>query len=310
MKPQSHPVSIPFSITSDAEDYLRDRLNGMPPEAHPVLVMTMCQTDGLKPTRWCYKGQSFILGDCDTTADCTEFELLGRPITIETDALKQLSGRTLGLRRVNASRGIINTPRYVLVLDSTSQSPDRCFATGVSPEQIKRALSITALTILGGFTGMGVIWLVSAGVVSLLKIPLERFSPLTFPLFVTGWILGAFISYLFFRPMFKTTGRPQFAQEQIQKKYLGYGGLALRVNYYVFLGIPILLTGIGIFILMPFAHTVGEKTGLVFSAVMVVFTPCMYFCDRLPSRLVLSLGVLGWMLTAALGYWYFTTHGP
>lgn len=314
MKTESHPVSVPFSITPDAEDYLRDRLNGMPSKAHPVLMMTMYQSDGLNPPRWCYEGRSFILGYFDSTekaeVDYTESELLGRRVAVESSALKQLSGRTLKLCRVASSRGLMNISRYVLVADSNPEEPDPRFEMHATPEQTKRVLSIVTLTILGGFTGMGVIWIVSAKVVSILKIPFEQFLPLTFPLFAAGWIIGAIISFVFFRSVFKTTGRTKFAQEKQQIKYLGYSGLGVQMNWWIFLGIPILLTGILVFVFWPFARTAGEKSGLVFGAIMVIFTASMYFCDRLPRRLVLRLGVLGWALAFALGYWYFKTHGP
>src|SRR5580658_2969314 len=111
MNRESNLASIPFSIAPDAEDYLRNRLNEMPSEAHPVLMMTMSQTDGLNPPRWCYEGQSFIIAHFDTSekpdVEYTESELFGRRVAIESSALKQLSGRSLGLRRVASNRGLM-----------------------------------------------------------------------------------------------------------------------------------------------------------------------------------------------------------
>ena len=78
----------------------------------------------------------------------------------------------------------------------------------------KHLCSIAAMTILGGFTGMGVIWIVSGIAISMLKIPSKKLLPLTFPLFVIGWIVGAIISFVFFRSLLKTSGRTKFSQEQ------------------------------------------------------------------------------------------------
>jgi hypothetical protein len=307
MKRESHLASIPFSITPDAEDYLRNRLSEMPDEAHPVLMMTECQSDGLNPPRWRYEGKSFILGyfAADQNSDVTysECELLGRPVAIESKALTHLSGQTLSLRRVGASRGLMKVSRYVLVSDLAPSSTD-------SPQQTRRIFSIAALTILGGFTGMGVIWIVSATVASILKISFERLFSVILPLFVIGWTAGAIISFYFFKSVFKTTGRTKFAQEQTQRKYLGYGGLDAVMNWWTFLGIPVPLTGILIFAIEPFARSVGEKSGIAVGAVVVMFAASIYICDKLPQRLVFRLGILGWVLTFAFGFWYFKTHGP
>jgi hypothetical protein len=142
MNREPNPTSIPFSITPDAEDYLRNRLNEMPPQAHTVMMMTMSQTDGLNPPRWRYEGQSFIIAYFDTDekmdVEYTESELLGRRVAIESNALKQLSGRTLCLRRVASSRGLMKVKRYVLVADSVPELPSPHLEAGVSPEQTKR----------------------------------------------------------------------------------------------------------------------------------------------------------------------------
>ncbi len=157
-------------------------------------MMTMCQTDGLNPPRWRYKGRSFIIGFSDTNekveleyADC---ELLGRRVGIESSALKQLAGQTLDLRRVGSARGLMKMPRYVLVANLAPESPAPGFEMNASAEQARRVLSIAALTILGGFTGMGMVWIASALTVSLLRIPFERLFSIMFPLFVLGWIAG------------------------------------------------------------------------------------------------------------------------
>lgn len=307
MKQKSHIAPIEFSITPDAEDYLLNRLNEMPAQAHPVLMMAEGQTDGLNPPRWHYEGTSFILGYLEDSKNSqgaySERELLGRHVAIESSALKQLSGRTLSLRRVAASRGLMKISRYVLVTDLTPAPTD-------SSEQTKRAFLIAALTVLGGFTGMGVTWVVSALIVSMLNIPFEKLYSVMFPLFLIGWIAGAIISFYFFKFVFKTSGRTKFVQEQKQKKYLGYGGLDAELNWWIFLGIPVPLTGILIFAIEPLARTVGEKSGIAVGAIVVMFAATMYFCDKLPQRLVFRLGILGWVSTFALGFWYFKTYGP
>ena len=309
MKSKSPPASIPFSITPEAEDYLRDRLKSLPSGAHAVLLMTMCQTDGLNPPRWTYEGQSFIFtfyldSDEKTDLDSTEHELFGHQVAIESNALKQLSGRTLDLRSVAASRGLVNVSRYVLTTDSNSGQIE------ANANKSKITPSTIALTILGGFTGMGVAWLSSSMVVILFKISFEKILPLTFPVFAAGWIAGAIISFFFFKSVFKTNGRTRFAQQRVQQKYFGYTGPGADLDLWIFLGLPIPAAGILIFALEPFARTVGGKSAIIGVAIVLVFGVSMYFGDRLRRRWIRPLGFLGWALTFALGYWYFKTYGP
>jgi hypothetical protein len=53
-----------------------------------------------------------------------------------------------------------------------------------------------------------------------------------------------------------------------------------------------------------------RKSGIAVGVIVVMFAATMFFCDRLPQRLVFRLGILGWVLTFAMGFWYFKTHGP
>jgi len=123
--------SIPFSITPDAEDYLRNRLKKAPPEVQPVLMMATSQNDGLNPPRWSYEGQSFIIGYLNVIEkpkiEYTESEIFGRRVAIELNASKQLAGRTLNLRRVYSRYGLMTNTRFVLIADSAPESPISAF---------------------------------------------------------------------------------------------------------------------------------------------------------------------------------------
>src|SRR5579863_6279775 len=101
--------SVPFAISPDAADFLRDRLDEFPAGTQPVLMRATSQNDGLNPPRWSYNGESFVIGYFDSgekpKEKCIESELFGRRVAIDPEALKHLSGRTLGLRRVDADYG-------------------------------------------------------------------------------------------------------------------------------------------------------------------------------------------------------------
>jgi len=302
----------PFSITPDAADYVLNRLKILPPGEEPVIIMETGLGEALdkrgEKIRWWYEGENFIIGYFDPAEKppTEQIELLGCTMSITPEALKQLSGRTMALRRVEPRYGFMNIPRCVLVADSILESKASISETG---DRTKRTVSIAALIVLGGFSGMGVVWIVAGLAVVILKIPESKFLPLTFPLFIAGWIIGATISFIFFRSLFKGDGKTQFAQDQREKKYLGYGGLGARLDWWIFMGIPIPLIAILVLALEPLAHTIGQKSGVAVGVIMVVFAGSLYFCDRLPRKLLFRLGVLGWVLTALFAYWLFR-FGP
>jgi hypothetical protein len=306
----------PFSITPDAEDYIRNRLSVMPPEVEPVIMMATKLGEPLdtrgKKTRWFYEGENFEVGYFvqSEKPQAEQIELLGRNFSITPEALKHLSGKTLALRRVKPAYGLMNVQRYVLVADSASEPPSSIFDAEDSTEKTKRIFSIGALTVLGGFTGIGVIWIVIAELINfrIVKNGDEALSSV-FPFLIFGWIVGAIVSFFFFRKVYGQKGKTKFVQEQMQRKYVGYGGLNNQLNWWIFLGIPTPLTIALVMFLEHFARTVGEKTTVVFAAIMVVFVPAMYFCDRIKHRIVTWFGLLGWALTIAGLYWYFKTYG-
>lgn len=314
------PKPAPFSITPDAADYIRNCLKELPPGAEPALVMEMKLGEALsargEKIRWWYEGQNFIVGDLDDLDQADKLqteriELLGRTVSITPEAIKYLAGQTLTLRRVNSAYGLISDHRYVLVADSARGARSVSLETS---GRIQSNLSIAALTILGGFSGMGIIWILICIVAPLLKPWLkfsdDKFLSLIVPLFIVSWIVSAIVSFFFFRSIFRAKGETRFVQEQTQNKYLGYGGLNADLSIWIFFGIPTPLIIVLVMVLEHFARTVGQKTAVVFIAIMVVGVPAMYFCDRIPHRIVIRLGLLGWALTIAGGYWYFKTYGP
>ena len=115
-------VSLPFSITSEAAEYLRNRLGLMPPEAEPALIMAERQGEPLdrrgEKIRWWYEGENFIIGyyDASEKPRMELIDLLGRRVSVEPEALKRLTGRTLSLRQVAVRFGWFwKQKRYVLV---------------------------------------------------------------------------------------------------------------------------------------------------------------------------------------------------
>ncbi len=263
--------------------------------------------------RYWYEGESFDVCYFDPAEQpqAEEIELLGRSVSITTEALKHLAGQTLKLRRVKSGYGLIADQHYVLVADSVSHATDAYLDGG---DRIIDNLSIAALTVLGGFSSVGIVWILICVVVPLLKSRLkisdDEFLSSIIPLFIVGWIVGATISFFLFRSIFKAKGRTRYVLERTQEKYLGQVGLNADLSIWIFFGIPLPLTIVLAMVLEHFARTIGQKTIVVFVAIMVVGIPTMYFRDRIPHKIVVRLGLLGWALTILGGYWYFKTYGP
>jgi hypothetical protein len=303
----------PFSVTPDAEDYLRSRLNALPRGAEPVIIMATRLGEALdsraKKIRYWYEGENFDVCCFDPAEQphTEQIEFLGRKLSITPEALKHLTGDTLALRRVKSAYGLIADQRYVLVASSAQA------ATDISPEtsgRMRDNLSVAALTILGGFSGMGIIWIAFCLIAPLLKIPDSKFLALIVPLFVIVWIVSAIVSFFFFQSVFEAKGETRYVREQTQEKYLGPAGSNADLSVWIFFGIPLPLTIVLAKVLEHFARTIGQKTAVVFVAIMVVGVPTMYFCDRIPHKIVIRFGLLGWALTILGGYWYFKTYGP
>lgn len=284
---------------------------GMPPHAKLVLKRSMFQSDGLKRPRWYYKGESFVIGQFNSNKrDQTdvEFHLFGRDVVVELDALKPLSGRVLGLRRVDSHIGLFNIPRYVLVA-GFAETPAR---QDMGSERITNYLSIAALTILGGFTGMGVAWIVYGIIGAVFKIPVDRLFvlKLVWPVFIAGWILGAIVSFFFFKSVFKTDGRSGYSRDQKQSNYRVRSDARGNLDWWLFLGVPAPLVALAIIAVGGLALAGEQKAYGSLIVSMVILGGTMYFCDRIPRRLVSWLGIFGWLLALIVAYWYFRIHGP
>lgn len=308
--------SIPFSIEPDAEDYLQSHFHGMSPRMVPVIKATTSQSDGLKPPRWSYEGESFVVDRFKSNGsdhkEFPQFHLFGRAVAIEPDALKHLTGRVLRLRRVDARIGLINIPGYVLVAGSADDPPVKDFGSERLGERIKKYISVSGLTILGGFTGMGVAWIIYGIISAVLRIPMEKLfeSKLVWPIFATGWILGAIVSFFFFASVFKSGGRSGCSQTQRQRKYRVRRDVRANLDWWIFIGVPASLMAVAILIIKRFAHTDGQEAYGAVAALMIVFGGTLYFCDRMPRRLVFWLGLCGWLLALVVGCWHFRTYGP
>ena len=83
------------------------------------------------------------------------------------------------------------------------------------------------------------------------------------------------------------------------------------VRWIVFAGVPAIAMALLACSYESLAHAVGERyapyVGLGIAAVIWILSLKAY--DYIPKRLILPIGVIGWIVTLSLGYW-FLNHGP
>ena len=138
-------MTLPFSITTGAANYVRDRLSVMPPEAEPALIMAERQGESLdargEKTRWWYEGENFIVGYYDPSEQpkMESIDLLGHRVFIKPEAMQRLNGRTLSLQSVTVRYGWFwRKTRHVLV---AVQLPRRSEPRDCGPLPCRRSVA-------------------------------------------------------------------------------------------------------------------------------------------------------------------------
>ena len=83
------------------------------------------------------------------------------------------------------------------------------------------------------------------------------------------------------------------------------------VRWIVFWGGPAAIVAVLMCNYEFLVRAVGEKTapflGLGIAGVVSIISLLLY--DRIPTRLLIRIGIIGWILTLLLGYWYLQ-YGP
>jgi hypothetical protein len=83
------------------------------------------------------------------------------------------------------------------------------------------------------------------------------------------------------------------------------------VRWFVFGGFPMIAMALLACCYESLVRVVGERpapyVGLGIAAVVWIGSLVVY--DYIPKRLILPIGVVGWIVTLSVGYW-FLNHGP
>jgi hypothetical protein len=166
-------------------------------------------------------------------------------------------------------------------------------------KNLSRILSILGFSILSGLFGLGVTWLVVA--ILFVRNNDERLTKIM-PLLLAGGIIGLVIGIFAGLRVAKTDPR---TEKTIEDKYVGFWG---RVKIY--LGAPIFImvaTGMLTPVEKLLTHALGDNvaTYVMLGIVLMVIAVSLFLYDYTPKKLVVPIGVIGWLLTLALIIWFF-----
>ena len=156
-----------------------------------------------------------------------------------------------------------------------------------------------AFGVLGAFSGAGIGWIATAVLARQVpKQQVEDFVAASIPRLTVGGGLGLVAGLVFGSFLFKP--RPNDAQMAVEQKYIGFGNIS------IYSGVPafslVLLGPIFEPLARRFGNTAAPIIFLLAWLVLVALSLALY--DWLPRRLVMPLGLLGWVLTFAAAFWY------
>ena len=166
---------------------------------------------------------------------------------------------------------------------------------------LQQILSIGGFSVLAGFFGFGLTWLV-VGITGAVRFKTSNqifdFAAKSFPMLIAGGIVGSIIGFVY---ALKTASAGPKATVKFERKYVGSGG---RIRIYM--GLPLLVTVLLTPVFGRLPRLVGEKYFIyvVLGIVLAVVALSLFLYDRIPQRWVMPIGIIGWLLTLALAVWY------
>lgn len=177
------------------------------------------------------------------------------------------------------------------------------------PITASRILSILGFSVLSGLCGIGLTSIV-LGVFANhnphFKDNGDRLGFLAdnMSVFAIGGIIGFIIGLVISIKVAKADPK---TEEEVEKKYVGLGG---RIQIYM--GVPIFF--IAIFVAPFFDKLItkfGSATGsyMELGMMLVILAVCLYLYARIPEKIIIPIGIIGWILTLAIILWH-CSFGP
>lgn len=174
-------------------------------------------------------------------------------------------------------------------------------------KKISRFLSIVGFSILSGMFGFGLTWL-AVGFYSKFAFKTVDdqldFAGKMMPALIVGGILGFIIGIIISIYVAK---RDLETERALENKYVGVGGRGR-----IYAGAPIsIFTFLTFFFgekfLDKLGDTVGAYSGL--GIFLLILIAGLILRDHLPQKLLIPIGIIGWLLTFGLFIW-FGFFGP
>jgi hypothetical protein len=173
------------------------------------------------------------------------------------------------------------------------------------PKGFWRIVNCAGVTVLTCLCGMGAAWVISAlllkkGVIKNDGAVLHWIMPVLIAGGVVGFVAGLVISIWMTRLNEKEGNR-------LYQKFVGPDG---KLNIYF--GLPIFVViALAMTVFGRLNHIIGQKLDIYvdLGIALVILAVSLFFYDRIPGRLVIPVGIIGWLLTLALVIW-FCFFGP
>jgi hypothetical protein len=181
------------------------------------------------------------------------------------------------------------------------------------------ALSIGGFSVLAGLSGFGLTWLVVGTIAGFCFKTMDGkidFFARSMPLLIVGGMFGFAVGFVVSLKKAKAdpetereTEKEKFELEPekktskpgIEEKYVGFGG---RIKIY--LGTPIFVVAL----LAPFFERLLSKYGaeagafIALGIFLVIIAVSLVLYDRIPAKLIIPIGIIGWMLTLLIVLWH------
>jgi hypothetical protein len=125
------------------------------------------------------------------------------------------------------------------------------------------------------------------------------FAAKSMPILIAGGIICFIVGLVVSLNVAKADPK---TEEEIEKKYIGLSG---RVKIY--LGAPVFVMALLACFFERLLDKVGAATGayVALGIALVIIAVSLVLYDRIPAKLIIPIGIIGWMLTLSMILWFF-----
>lgn len=199
---------------------------------------------------------------------------------------------------IDESPLVFSKPKPIIDSSSTSKKHQ----TAKQPITVSRIFSVGGFAILAGLSGFGATWLVVGILAKVIFKTIDSqldFAAKSMPILIAGGIVGFIIGLV---ASLKVAMADPKTEAEVETKYIGQTG---RMKIYM--GAPVFI--IAVFV-APFFEKLlrmfGTATGayMELGIALVIIAASLYLYDRIPEKIILPIGIIGWMLTLAMIFWF------